>query len=190
MIGLDFSIPLSKLGERKKRKRKRPSDNAMFKGLFCRRESLKLVKTQASSFPTRRTLLFKRGPLPFSGHILVGKFGYQLPFLTNESVSYWLPYVKNERERRIGFCTDYEFPSHARFELRMCLYCENERHMQGSSQVKNESTMRYLMNKWFHYVYVFVNKDMPIICSLNPQNNYKILKNPHVNSFQRFLFHL
>jgi len=78
----------------KKRKRKRPSDNAMFKGLFCRRESLKLVKTQASSFPTRRTLLFKRGPLPFSGHILVGKVGYQLPLLTNESVSYWLPYVK------------------------------------------------------------------------------------------------
>ena len=138
------------LGRKKNEKEKDPAiDNVMFKGLFCRREGLKLVKTQAPAFPTRRTLLFERGPLPFSGHILVGKFGYQLPFLTNESVSCWLPFVKNERERRIGFNLHRLWipTSHARFELRMCLYGENERHMQGSSQVKNESTMTHILNE-------------------------------------------
>ena len=47
--------------------------------------SLELVKWKPL-FPLSRTLLFKRGPSTFFEKILVGKFGYQLLSLTNETI--------------------------------------------------------------------------------------------------------
>lgn len=97
---------------------------------------------EAPLFPSRKTLLFKRCPSAFFGQMLVGKFGYQLLFLTNEA-PFLDPRFELETAREVEMGNSYL--------VRLCsgLWWVRTAHA-GIRQVKNECHWKLMSTSIFH----------------------------------------